>query len=203
MGPQEGGAPAAAGSPSSTTLLQSTNLTLRTLPANSYLVHATNCLGVWGFGIAAELGRMYPAARKEYEEFCRAAAENASQRWPPRDALIGRCLVIPPQESDVAKGSPRVSIVCLFTSHGYGRASKVSGKPGRDSPSAILAATRRALVGFREQLDAERGRAEGCLVYSPFFNAGAFKVPWEKTARVIEEEFKGWGGKWLVLTPPK
>jgi ADP-ribose 1''-phosphate phosphatase len=186
--------------------LESATVPLRLLPENTYLVHATNCIAQWGAGIAAELATIYPAACQAYKRFCNAAKPNTSDRWPPK-SLAGRCLIIPPQESDVEAGAPRVHIVCLFTSYGFGRPNEASGKPGRDGVGKILSQTQTSLKAFREQLEARDTAgsgvgAPGVVVYSPLFNSGAFGVPWEKTSALITTEFDGWNGRWVVLTPP-
>ncbi|KAF5020168.1 hypothetical protein F66182_7808 [Fusarium sp. NRRL 66182] len=184
--------------------LENTSLnSIRSLPPDIYLVHATNCIAEWGAGIAAELATVFPEAYKEYKRFCRAAKTDASARWPPQ-SLAGRCHIIPPQPADVVAGAPRIHIVCLFTSYGYGRPNTRTGKPGKDNAGKILAQTRTALKEFRTQLETETGQAlEGKnTVYSPMFNSGAFRVPWESTLRLTEEEFEGWDGRWLVMAPP-
>ena len=90
---------------------------VRSLPSNSYLVHATNCIAEWGAGIAAELAIVFPAAFGEYKKFCNANKTSPSTRWPSR-ALAGQCLIIPPQQADIEAGAPSIHIVCLFTSYG-------------------------------------------------------------------------------------
>lgn len=40
------------------------------------------------------------------------------------------------------------------------------------------------------------------VVYSPMFNSGAFKVPWERTEALIIEIFEGWDNEWILLAPP-
>ncbi|WXC60883.1 hypothetical protein SNK03_006766 [Fusarium graminearum] len=182
-------------------VLETTTLNaVRSLPTDVYLVHATNCIAEWGAGIAAELARVFPAACAEYKAFCHA---DASSRWPS-PKLAGQCYIIPPQASDVARGAPKIHIVCLFTSYGYGRANTRTGKPGRDAAGKILAQTRIALKEMRTQLDVEAGKAENgpVTIYSPMFNSGAFRVPWEKTSKVIEDEFGDFEGRWLVMAPP-
>ncbi|KAF4441059.1 adp-ribose 1 -phosphate phosphatase [Fusarium austroafricanum] len=176
---------------------------IRSLPSGIYLVHATNCIAEWGAGIAAELAAVFPAACKEYKRFCNATKADASSRWPS-PSLAGQCYIIPPQPSDVAKGAPNIHIVCLFTSYGYGRPNPRTGKPGKDSAGKILAQTRAALKEMRAQLEADTGRVEetAATIYSPMFNSGAFRVPWESTSRLIGEEFSGYEGRWLVMAPP-
>ena len=62
----------------------------------------------------------------------------------------------------------------------------------------ILAQTESALKDLRAQLPAETRT----IIYSPKFNSGAFCVPWESTAEVIEKEFVDWDGSWLIMAPP-
>lgn len=175
---------------------------IRSLPSDTYLVHATNCVAQWGAGIAAELAEVFPAACNEYKKFCEAAKTDASSRWPPQ-SLAGRCLIIPPQTTDMAEGAPRLHIVCLFTSYGYGRPNSRTGKPGKDSTGKILMQTQSALKGMRAQLEAEIKQSDGVTtIYSPMFNSGAFRVPWERTSQLIEQEFEGWDGRWLIMAPP-
>ncbi|KAF4967631.1 hypothetical protein FSARC_4826 [Fusarium sarcochroum] len=184
--------------------LEATSLNgIRSLPSDIYLVHATNCIAEWGAGIAAELATVFPASCKEYKKFCQAAKTDASSRWPP-PTLAGQCFIIPPQPSDVTAGAPRIHIVCLFTSYGYGRPNPRTRKPGKDGSGKILEQTRAALKDMRAQLEAETGQStdDTTIIYSPMFNSGAFRVPWESTSRLIEEEFEGWDGRWLVMAPP-
>lgn len=63
--------------------------------------------------------------------------------------------------------------------------------------------TRSALRDFRAQLE-QMGeeRQKEIVIWSPKFNSGAFKVPWEETESLIEEVFAGWAGKWYVMQPP-
>lgn len=184
--------------------LEATSLNaIRSLPSDIYLVHATNCIAEWGAGIAAELATVFPGACREYKKFCRSAKTDASSRWPP-PTLAGRSYIIPPQASDIAGGAPNIHIVCLFTSYGYGRANPRSGKPGKDNARKILVQTRAALKEMREQLETEACQtSEGVTtIYSPMFNSGAFQVPWGETNRLIEDEFSGFEGRWLVMAPP-
>ncbi|RYP51096.1 hypothetical protein DL768_003502 [Monosporascus sp. mg162] len=124
--------------------------------------------------------------------------------------LVGQCLIIPSQQADVDSGSAAISIVCLFTSYGYGR--KTATRPGRDPKRLIQEQTTMALEQFRSQLDRGSGTSkapgggatggpegEDVRIYSPKFNSGLLKVPWEDTVTRIQETFRGWKGRWVVL----
>lgn len=73
----------------STFKLRSTHNTLNNLPHNTILVHATNCLGVWGAGIAEAIAKDWPLAKNLYASHCQGVQ---------RGDLEGTCLLIPPQE---------------------------------------------------------------------------------------------------------
>ena len=176
-------------------------VSIRDLPPGAFLVHSTNCLGIWGAGFAAQMSYTFPAACERYRQFCYAAREEASDRWPPA-SLVGKCLVIPPQEADVVgMGAPAVSVVCLFTSYGYGRPNKAIGKPGLDRQSKILDQTVVALGDFRRQLEEARGRGEvrDVVIYSPQINSGAFRVPWDRTKGAVQNAFYGFEGVWNFM----
>jgi ADP-ribose 1''-phosphate phosphatase len=81
------------------------------------LLHACNCQGRWGSGIAAEFARRFPDACKIYNRHC---LNNPN--------LIGKSLVIEDKGYKIA---------CLFTSNNYG--AKV------DRPEQILKATKNSL----------------------------------------------------------
>lgn len=189
--------------------MEEKRLDLRDLPAGGYLVHATNCLGSWGAGVAAEIRDIFPAAYARYKEHCGSFERAPGSLHASRD-LAGRCLVIPPQPEDVVRANaPDVSVVCLFTSYGYGR--RTTTKPGRDPKHLIQNQTARALSHFRSQIYGEDGGgygkmgtggrdAETLAIFSPKFNSGLFRVPWEETAGQIRDAFDGCKGAWTVLT---
>lgn len=163
---------------------------IRQVPAGSFLVHSTNCLSIWGSGFAAEMSHIFPAAYERYRVFCTEWRLDPSDRWPS-PSLAGKCLVIPPQEADIAMGAPSVSVVCLFTSYGYGRPNSAIGKPGKDRQAKILNQTVTALGDFTRQLEEMRvkGEVQDVVIYSPRFNSGAFRVPWERTRAAVENVF--------------
>lgn len=84
-------------------------------PKGSLIVHACNCRGVWGAGIALEFHKRYPEAFKVYSAYCNIRKPNES-----------RGTFISIKEVDHMIG-------CLMTSKSYG--------PHKDSPEQILKAT--------------------------------------------------------------
>lgn len=192
--------------------LRNTHHSLGSLPSNAILLHACNCAGKSGRGIAKAIARTYPKAEAVYARHCR--------RNSP-EALIGQCLPIQPQPGE----REEVWIACLFTSKGYGK--RTARQQGRDQPKVILAQTRRALLDLRGQLDkyaassldldvGERGELEASgetplsararkpemQIYSPRFNSGLFAVPWHETEGTVVEVFAGWSGSWYILPDP-
>src|SRR3990167_1248871 len=92
-------------------------------PENAMILHACNCLGVQGAGIAKVFKNKYPLAFRQYARECR---EQGS-------LLLGRSLIV--------EDSSRI-IGCLFTSYDFG--------DNVDSTSDILKATRTAIVDICE-----------------------------------------------------
>ncbi|KAI7141110.1 hypothetical protein KC343_g13890 [Hortaea werneckii] len=135
-------------------------------PSNSLLIHACNCEGSWGAGIAKAFKTHYPSAYQIYHAHCTS--------HDPED-LIGTALLIPTFRGDDADDdSTRTStksdrktkttttgnkqlnsseqqhkyqhfIGCLFT-------SRSKGAKKRDSPSQILEATGSAMRDLLEQV---------------------------------------------------
>ncbi|OIW28769.1 ADP-ribose 1''-phosphate phosphatase [Coniochaeta ligniaria NRRL 30616] len=192
-----------AGNFSGTFTLAEVATTIRQIPAGSFLVHSTNCLSIWGAGFAAEMSYMFPAAYERYRQFCNESRADPSDRWPP-PSLVGKCLIIPPQDADIAMGAPSVRVVCLFTSYGYGRPNKTIGKPGMDRQSKILDQTVVALGEFRRQLAEMRanGEVKDVVIYSPHINSGAFRVPWDRTKGAVQSAFYGFDSTWNFMMPP-
>jgi ADP-ribose 1''-phosphate phosphatase len=157
-------------------------------PDNTVIIHACNCIGSWGAGIAAAFKQRYPNAFKAYKKHC-------DDNTP--DSLVGTALLIPPMET---KGRKHY-VGCLFTSRRYGRT--------RDKPDQILKETTPAMENL---LEAMKGYADGegkieeirmCQI-----NSGLFSVPWEKSKALIEEiEVRGDLPKEIIVyslpNPPK
>ncbi|CAG9975205.1 unnamed protein product [Clonostachys byssicola] len=182
------------------TLEQTTLNEIRSLPPDNYLIHATNCIAEWGAGIAAELPTFFPQACKEYKKISKAAKTDTSERWPPRSLVASSSYHSQKKWQQVRPAY--TSFVFSLGSYGYGRPNTTTGKPGKDSTEMILRQRGKALTDSRAHLGNETNNPDSTAIYSPMFNSGAFRVPWEKTKGLIEEEFEGWEGRWLVMAPP-
>lgn len=146
-------------------------------PPNTLIIHACNCYGSWGAGIAKAFKDRYPYAYKAYTSHCGA--------YSP-DQLIETAQLIPPPslEKNEDGGKDETHFVgCLFTSHHFGRR--------KDSPYKILAATKPAMEDLLRQVqdwnashdkDGEKVKeVRMCKI-----NSGMFAVPWEKSRQVLE-----------------
>ncbi|KAI9799842.1 MAG: ADP-ribose 1''-phosphate phosphatase [Piccolia ochrophora] len=156
----------------------------------SILIHACNCRGSWGAGIAAAFKARYPQAFRVYKEHC-------DHNRNPRD-LVGSCLLIPPQYGDHDKDPENVHwIACLFTSDQYGRR--------RDGPEAILDATEKSIEDLLSQLKRVRdGDSQGKdkatdeefgMLVSCRINSQRFGVPWKRTEDVMESVLSKWNNE--------
>jgi ADP-ribose 1''-phosphate phosphatase len=132
-------------------------------PGGSILIHACNCQGFWGAGIAESFIIRFPRAFQMYKAHC-----NDHQA----DLLLGTALVIPPCEDP--KWGCNHYIGCLFTSEGIGRT--------RSSPGEILAATQSSMLDMMETIETHSITG----IYMCKINAGLFNVPWKKTKAVLE-----------------
>ncbi|KAH0367952.1 hypothetical protein KCU65_g4238, partial [Aureobasidium melanogenum] len=131
-------------------------------PPNTLLLHACNCVGSWGAGIALAFKKHYPDHFAVYKAHCDAKTPNS---------LLSTCLLIPPQPT-----GPRHWIGCLFTSKKYGR--------GKDSKDDIMDSTDSALQDMLEQLGDMKNKPE--RIWMCKINSGSFKVPWSQTKALIE-----------------
>ncbi|TKA77111.1 hypothetical protein B0A49_01404 [Cryomyces minteri] len=134
-------------------------------PEYSVLIHACNCEGFWGAGIALAFKKRYPKAFAKYREHC-----NTSDKA----ILRGTAFLIPPCE---VKG-PKQFIGCVFTSGSIGRT--------KDSPTLILANTGPATKKLLKQVAKLRKTREIAELRMCQINSGLFNVPWKLTHAVIE-----------------
>ena len=118
----------------------------------------------------------FPAAYKIYRDYC-LTPDTARHK----QLLVGTTLLIPPQEDDIER-SGSYWIACPLTSIDYGRRA--------DKPDKILENTRKALQDLRQKIRAKELAAgldfEG-KIYAVRINGKAFKTPWLRTRRVLEQ----------------
>lgn len=128
-------------------------------PANSVLIHACNCRGSWGAGIALAFKRLYPAAYGVYHTHCTNVSNPSS--------LLGTTLLIPPQPTD-----PNGHwIACLFTSVYYGQRV--------DTPENILENTASSFEHLLNLVaNKEAGRRTVGEMHACKINSGRFGVEW-------------------------
>lgn len=93
-------------------------------PKESVLVHATNCAGVWGSGIAKTFKEKCPGAYRAYHTICFDSKN-----------ILGKAYILLDDNYKVG---------CLMTSEGYGN--------NIDSQANILKNTKSSLINFLEQL---------------------------------------------------
>lgn len=130
---------------------------LFTAPPGSVLLHACNCKGKWGSGVAVGFKAKFPAAFREYVIDCEMYGNQ----------LLGSVLGY--EDSGYL-------VTCMYTSRGYGA--------NVDSPREILEATKKALADFLPFTDFVKAKI---AVHSPKINSGFFRVPWERTEALINE----------------
>lgn len=93
-------------------------------PSEAYLLHACNCQGEWGSGIAKAFKAYYPFHYIAYHNHCK--------NKDPENDILGTSIII------------KDKVVCLFTSSFWGRRC--------DGVSDILTATEKSLKMLAKQL---------------------------------------------------
>lgn len=111
-------------------------------PKGSIIIHAVNCRGLWGAGIAREFAKRFPEAYEMYSIVCQTNG----------NALLGKCLLIPVKDYTVG---------CLFTSKNYGQFV--------DKPAMILKSTRYAIEDLIKK-NIENKPMHMCKINSGLFN---------------------------------
>lgn len=141
-------------------------------PRNCLIIHACNCQGSWGAGIAKAFHDRYPKAYSEHVDHCREYGND----------LLDSAQLIPPVDAKADDSAGKHFVGCLFTSRYYGRK--------KDKPARILSATKPAMEDLLRQVrewdekasDGDRiGEVRICKI-----NSGLFAVPWKKTREVLE-----------------
>ncbi|KAL4956007.1 hypothetical protein BDW69DRAFT_192768 [Aspergillus filifer] len=183
------------------------------------LIHACNCEGKWGSGIAKVFKEKYPAAFKIYKTHCdkyKNKKDTFREVDPPEEAVSvstgravrhprtqvqlpeGTALIIKPQQEDYEKEPKKRKhwVICLFTSRGYGK--------NVDNPDTVLQNTELAIANLEEQLvtlestQALSGEAGITELRACRINSGNFDVPWDHTKRILENATRNF----TVVTRP-
>lgn len=143
-------------------------------PEGSLIVHACNCKGSWGSGIAKEFKERYYEAFKTYQILCWF---DGGKSKPGKFDFIS----INKEKHDIG---------CLFTSYGYGKEL--------DSEDVILINT---ILAVDSALTHAAINGTG-YIFSNKFNSGLFKIPWEKTEKIINTLLPRYPTvKWIVCDP--
>lgn len=137
-------------------------------PKNTLLIHACNCKGHWGAGIAKAFYDRYPNAYEVYADYCDEHEYS----------LVGKAQLIQPTD-----GEEKHFVGCLYTSRSMGRK--------KDSPTRILGATKPAMEDLLRQVSqwnakAENGKNKVGELRMCQINSGLFAVPWAKSRAVLE-----------------
>ena len=160
-------------------------------PEGALLVHACNCEGQWGAGIAKAFRSKYSKAYEEYQSYCKDLKK-------PQDGL-GKALLISPLKMADSEVSNTHYVGCLFTSAFKGK------KKG--SKEEILRATKSAMEDllktmFERQVDDDAvfEHVRMCKI-----NSGLFAVPWAETKAVLQIVSLGWTElkSVTVVSPPE
>lgn len=144
-------------------------------PPNTVIIHACNCLGHWGAGIAAAFKTRYPQAYKQHAAYCKSPGKQPAE-------LLATAQLIPPCE--IAYGKDGVTdvphyVACLFTSKRFGRK--------RDKPAQIIKSTGPAMKHLMSQIkSAVKAGQPIAGIRTCQINAGMFAVPWEKSKEAME-----------------
>ncbi|KGO39501.1 Appr-1-p processing [Penicillium expansum] len=181
--------------PAVVSFVQETPGDLFDAPNGAALIHACNCQGVWGAGIARAFRERYPAAYEIYRNHCliyrdhpvtKMITDLRDEDLQPSLVVyrpLGTALLIPPQQSDFILHRRRHWIICLFTSEKYG--IRV------DSEDMIVNSTFAALQDLSRQLQllsqqaSETSNERPQSLYSSRFCTGLFNVPWERITKLI------------------
>ena len=179
-------------------------------PTNAMLIHAVNCVGVWGSGIAFHLKKHVKSSYEVYQTFL---IDKQTPQKPGNfstRSVLGECLIIDPANCrllDTGRMQDNANkffwMACLFTSLGYGTRPSTYN-PGRSPKEEILQATATAVDHMLRQLtdlyDAMLHWPENAqhLYFPPLelwtcqFNSGMFNVPWEESEAILVKALEQW-----------
>lgn len=130
------------------------------VPAETLLIHSCNSRGIWGKGVAASFKTRYPTAFETHREYCQQ--HDAA-------SLIGKPMVIPPNEKNVPPGAQRHHYIgCLFVKDNIGKPRDAAEK--KTIVDATKLAMQQLLDGMVEQ------RRQGLHHVSPYAQCPAGMV---------------------------
>lgn len=124
-------------------------------PENVCIAHACNAQGVWGSGVAKQAKEVFPEFYTYYNLYCRHG-----------NVIRGEVLFL-------RSFRHNKSMLCMFTSNGYGQYV--------DSPEMILWSTKKCLLRLENEYPFIK------KLHIPKINSGAFNVPWEETEKILKE----------------
>ncbi|RMY70500.1 hypothetical protein D0862_14743 [Hortaea werneckii] len=134
-------------------------------PPNTLLIHACNCEGSWGAGIAKAFKTQYPSAYQTYHAHCTSHTpeeligtalliptfrggddeDDGSTRTRTKSSRKTKATTVGNEQPNSSERQHKHFIGCLFT-------SRSKGAKKRDSPSQILDATGSAMRDLVEQV---------------------------------------------------
>ncbi|CAH6720847.1 ADP-ribose 1''-phosphate phosphatase [[Candida] jaroonii] len=143
-------------------------------PGVKVFLHACNCKGSWGAGVATAFKKHFPSTYDVHRQYCHQFKSHSSD-------LLGKCQLI--KNSPTDKGFVQLGecfVACAFTSDGFGR----NVLPPQD----ILKYTEISLRDLESQLKAlDVESYDGKPVVNlPKINSGLFGVPWEDTEEILK-----------------
>jgi len=140
-------------------------------PNNAVLIHACNCQGRWGKGIAAIFAKKYPKAFKVYQSHCQPHIKAGTTK-----SLVGTAQLIEPLDKK------KHFVGCLYTSDNSGMT--------KGTPAQILAATKPAIESLIAQINTwnKTNKKEDRVqsLYICKINSKLFNVPWKDTKKLLE-----------------
>ncbi|KAG5300434.1 ADP-ribose 1''-phosphate phosphatase [Histoplasma ohiense] len=120
-------------------------------PEGAALIHACNCQGSWGKGIAATFKEKYPAAYRIFRSHCRQylshpQTQTQTSRQQSRILKLpeGTALIIPPQPADYQLQPQPQSQTPPLSNRGRGRGRGRAGGGALHSSSGLTALSRPA-----------------------------------------------------------
>lgn len=141
-------------------------------PKDSHIMHAGNCKGVWGSGIAKEFKARFPKSFEDYHNYCKSHkfGINAAGSYTMHS------------ENDY-------HVTTILTSVGYADT--------KSTVEEILHFTSLSLISLLQYLS-NIGIKE---IYCNRFNSGLFAVPWQKTESVIKLVSEAYNIDFIVCDP--